>query len=128
VSGFGRIFEDLNEARVDYVLVGGIAMIRHGVVRATRDIDAVFDPIEENVDRIRGLIGRWSATRPDGSAVRIEEIRPERTIHLATPHGDLDLLSERVAAIPFARWKSAPTSKRWTGFLRRSVHCRTWSP
>jgi hypothetical protein len=85
MSGFGRILEDLNEAEVEYVLVGGIAMIRHGVVRATRDIDAVFDPTEENVDRIRGLIGRWSATRPDGSAVRIEEIRPERTIHLATP-------------------------------------------
>ncbi|HEX4753516.1 MAG TPA: nucleotidyl transferase AbiEii/AbiGii toxin family protein [Solirubrobacterales bacterium] len=88
MSGFGRILEDLNGAEVDYVLVGGIAMIRHGVVRATRDIDAVFDPTEENVDRIRGLIGRWSATRPDGSAVRIEEVRADRTIHLATPHGD----------------------------------------
>lgn len=44
MSGFGQILADLNEAGVDYVLVGGIAMIRHGVVRATRDVDAVFDP------------------------------------------------------------------------------------
>jgi hypothetical protein len=35
VSGFGRILEDLNADEVDYVLVGGIALIRHGVVRAT---------------------------------------------------------------------------------------------
>jgi hypothetical protein len=128
VSGFGRILEDLNEAGVEYVLVGGLAMIRHGVVRATRDIDAVFDPTEENVDRIRGLIGRWSATRPDGSAVRIEEVRPDRTIHLATPHGDLDLLSEKS---PLSRSRcsgSAPTSKRSMGFLRRSAHSPTSSP
>lgn len=28
-------------------------------------------------------------------------IAPDRTIHLATPHGDLDLLSETVAAVGF---------------------------
>jgi hypothetical protein len=55
VSGFGQILADLNDAEVEYVLVGGIAMIRHGVVRATRDIDAVFDPSQENLARIRGL-------------------------------------------------------------------------
>ena len=61
MSGFGRILEDLNAAEVDYVLVGGIAMIRYGVVRATRDI------------------------------------------HLATPEGDLDPLSDKIAGIPFPR-------------------------
>ncbi len=44
MSGFGQILEDLNRAGVRYVLIGGIALIRHGVVRATRDVDAVFDP------------------------------------------------------------------------------------
>jgi hypothetical protein len=77
VSGFGQILEDLNAAEVDYVLVGGIAMIRHGVVRATRDIDAVFEPSEHNVARIRGLIDQWKATRPDGSAISIDEVRSE---------------------------------------------------
>jgi len=115
VSGFGRILEDLNAAGVEYVLIGGIALIRHGVVRATRDIDAVFDPSEENVDRIRDLIGRWDATRPDGSPIRIEEVGPDRTIHLATPHGDVDLLSEKVAAIPYAGLKQRADVKRVDG-------------
>ena len=115
MSGFGRILEDLNEAGVEYVLVGGIAMIRHGVVRATRDIDAVFDPSMENVARIRDLISRWKATRPDGSPVRIEGIGPDRTIHLATPHGDLDLLSERIAGISFARLRERADVKRVDG-------------
>ncbi|MBK5218927.1 MAG: nucleotidyl transferase AbiEii/AbiGii toxin family protein [Thermoleophilia bacterium] len=86
---FGRILDDLNGAGVRYVLIGGIALIRHGVVRATRDIDAVFDPDPANVERIRALIEHWGATRPDGSPVQEDSVAGDRTIHLATPYGDL---------------------------------------
>lgn len=86
MTGFGRILDDLNRAGVRYVLIGGIALIRHGVVRATRDIDAVFDPDPDNVGRIRALIEEWGATRPDGSAVPDDGIAGDRTIHLATKH------------------------------------------
>lgn len=55
MTGFGQILDDLNGAGVRYVLIGGIALIRHGVVRATRDVDAVFDPDPSNVERIRTL-------------------------------------------------------------------------
>jgi len=94
VTGFGRILEDLNRAGVRYVLIGGIALIRHGVVRATRDVDAVVAPGSDNIERLRGLIAEWGATRPDGSAVPAESLAPGRQVHLATPHGDLDLLAE----------------------------------
>lgn len=102
MTGFGRILEDLNGAGVRYVLIGGIALIRHGVVRATRDIDAVFDPDSDNVDRIRALIDRWGATRPDGSPIAEEGIAGDRTIHLSTPYGELDFLSEAAAGLAFS--------------------------
>ena len=56
MTGFGRILEDLNREGVGYVLIGGIALIRHGVVRATRDVDAVFgpDPAERRPDPFAG--------------------------------------------------------------------------
>ena len=101
MTGFARILEDLNEAEVRYVLIGGIALIRHGVVRATRDIDAVFDPDPKNVGRIESLVSRWGATRPDGSPIPDGGISPDRSIHLATPMGDLDLVSEAVASFKF---------------------------
>lgn len=101
MSGFGRILEDLNEAEVRYVLIGGIALIRHGVVRATRDVDAVFDPDSGNVERIASLIKKWDATRPDGSPVPDAAVTGERSIHLVTPHGDLDLVTEKVAGVRF---------------------------
>lgn len=101
MTGFGRILRDLNEARVRYVLIGGIALIRHGVVRATRDIDAVFDPDLENVERIRSLAAKWGATRPDGSSIAEDSIAADRSIHLAMPLGELDLVSEKVAGFTF---------------------------
>ena len=102
MTGFGRILDDLNGAGIRYVLIGGIALIRHGVVRATRDVDAVFDPDPGNVERIRALVEQWGATRPDGSAIPKGGIAGDRTIHLSTPHGALDLLSEAAASVAFA--------------------------
>ena len=46
VTGFGQILADLDGAGVRYVLIGGIVLIRHGVVRMTRDIDVVLEPGE----------------------------------------------------------------------------------
>lgn len=115
MTGFGRILDDLNGAGVRYVLIGGIALISHGVVRATRDVDAVFDPDPENVERIRSLIDHWKATRPDGSAVPIDGIAADRTMHLATPHGEVDLLSERSTGIGFAELAARADSRRVDG-------------
>jgi predicted nucleotidyltransferase len=115
VTGFGQILNDLNCAGVRYVLIGGIALIRHGVVRATRDVDAVFDPDPSNVERIRTLIEQWGATRPDGSPIPEGSIAGDRTIHLATPHGDLDLLSENSASVGFAELLAGAETRRVDG-------------
>ena len=115
MTGFGQILEDLNDAGVRYVLIGGIALIRHGVVRATRDVDAVFDPDPSNVERIRVLVERWGATRPDGSPIPDGSIVGDRTIHLATPHGDLDLLAEKVATVSFVDLLARAETRRVDG-------------
>jgi predicted nucleotidyltransferase len=115
VTGFGRILDDLNGAGVRYVLIGGIALIRHGVVRATRDVDAVFDPDPSNVKRIQALIEQWEATRPDGSPIPAGSIVGDRTIHLATPHGDLDLLAENVATVGFSDLAARAETRRVDG-------------
>lgn len=115
MTGFGRILDDLNSAGVRYVLIGGIALIRHGVVRATRDIDAVFDPGADNVERIRSLVDRWGATRPDGSPIPEGGIAGDRTVHLSTQHGELDLLSETAAGMPFSELLGRAETRRVDG-------------
>jgi predicted nucleotidyltransferase len=115
MSGFGRILDDLNRAGVRYVLIGGIALIRHGVVRATRDVDVVLAPEPENIERLRALIVEWGATRPDGSPMSDDAVARGKTIHLATPHGELDLLAERLSPLSFAELSARSESRRVDG-------------
>ncbi|HYM53948.1 MAG TPA: hypothetical protein VES97_01190 [Solirubrobacteraceae bacterium] len=115
MSGFKRILTDLNDAGVRYVLIGGIALIRHGVVRATRDVDAIIAPDAENLERVRSLISAWAATRPDGSPVPADTVAPGKTISLATPHGDLDLLAERPPPLSFAELSARAEVRRVDG-------------
>ncbi len=42
--------------RVEYVLVGGIALALHGLVRATRDIDLFVAPSPDNVERAKAAL------------------------------------------------------------------------
>jgi predicted nucleotidyltransferase len=58
VSQFIPIFRLLNDAEVRYIVVGGIATILHGYVRATADVDLVIDlHTEEAQKAIRTLSG-----------------------------------------------------------------------
>lgn len=46
-----EIFAALNEAEVDYVIVGGLAVILHGYLRATADLDLVVGLAPDNCRR-----------------------------------------------------------------------------
>jgi hypothetical protein len=45
------IVQALNEAGVRYLIVGGLAVVAHGFVRFTADIDVVLDPDPESMRR-----------------------------------------------------------------------------
>ncbi len=44
-----RILAAFERQKVDYVLVGGMAMAAQGFVRATRDIDVVVSPAADDL-------------------------------------------------------------------------------
>lgn len=45
------IFRRLNEREVDYVVVGGVALVLHGVIRLTADLDLMVHLEEKNLTR-----------------------------------------------------------------------------
>ncbi|MFH1055151.1 MAG: hypothetical protein V1744_03530, partial [Candidatus Altiarchaeota archaeon] len=45
------VFKALNNAGVDYLVVGGVALVLHGVVRMTVDLDLVVDESEANLEK-----------------------------------------------------------------------------
>ena len=46
----------LGASAVEYVVIGGFAVIAHGVVRATDDLDIVPSPDRENLERLAPLL------------------------------------------------------------------------
>jgi hypothetical protein len=53
VRSFEAIVRALDAARVDYLVVGGLAVIAHGYERLTKDVDLVIGLERENI--VRGL-------------------------------------------------------------------------
>jgi predicted nucleotidyltransferase len=50
---FLEIIDALEKEKVDYVLIGGFAMVLYGMPRATQDIDIFIKHREENIERLQ---------------------------------------------------------------------------
>ena len=60
---------NLNTQEVKYVVIGGLAVIHFGYIRATGDIDLLVEDSPENIERLR----RALAYLPDGEADQIAD-------------------------------------------------------
>jgi hypothetical protein len=86
-----RVIASLNEAHVDYVVVGGVALNLHGLIRATEDLDIFVRPDAENIERLRrALRNVWSD--PDIDQITAEELCGEYpAVRYGPPEGALYL-------------------------------------
>jgi len=53
------IFRRLNENKVKYIVVGGLAVNFYGIPRMTYDIDLLLDLEEKNLSRFLALLKTW---------------------------------------------------------------------
>lgn len=60
------ILEQLVEAEVEYIVIGGVAVGFHGYVRATKDLDIVPAPDRRNLERLVGVL-RGLEAKLDGA-------------------------------------------------------------
>jgi len=116
VTGPGRLLEVLTNGGVRFVLVGGFAVIAHGVARATLDVDIVVEPSPESHER------RAAAMDDLGAPALVEDpiglypdLDPRDPFDLArgimirvpTPHGILDLVNRPLGAPDWTRLAAA---------------------
>jgi len=94
----------LNRHAVDYVVVGGVAAIRHGSRRTTRDLDIVPAPEAANHRRLAAALRELDAhlRGVDAHRLGIDPTDPAvlaggADLGLATDLGFLDVLQELVA-------------------------------
>lgn len=93
-----RILGVLDDHRVRYVLVGGLAAALHGAEYVTTDVDITPDTSEENLERLAEALRELDArirTADEPAGVPFEPeadlIARSQILNLTTDAGDLDL-------------------------------------
>lgn len=81
----------LNEAGVAYVVIGGVALNMHGLLRATEDLDLFVEPTAENVERLKAALrARWDD--PSIDEIDAEELCGDYpAVRYGPPRGQLYL-------------------------------------
>lgn len=99
-----RVLESLNKSGVDYVIVGGVAMNFHGLIRATEDLDLFVRPDPENIERLRSAL-RAVWADPDIEQITAQDLCGDYpVIRYGPPQGNLylDILTRLGEATVFA--------------------------
>ena len=95
---------ELNRAGVDYVVVGGVALNVHGLVRATEDLDIFVRPAVENIGKLRkALHAVWND--PEIEKITADDLCGDYpAVRYGPPQGTLylDILTRLGEATAFA--------------------------
>jgi predicted nucleotidyltransferase len=96
---FERLLQRLYEARVKFVLIGGLAAIAHGATTLTGDIDICYARDQENLEHLAQALApfhpRLRGVPPDlPFRLDLPTLRAGLNFTLTTDLADLDLLGE----------------------------------
>jgi len=104
---------------VDFVVVGGIAMIGHGSARTTSDLDICYSTNAANLEALGAALVELGATLrgivddvpfvPDAATLRRTSI-----LTLSSPDGDIDLLVTPPGSYDNLRTQADRIASPWT--------------
>ena len=96
---FREILGLLSEAKIDFILVGGLAAMAHGSAVVTLDVDVVYSRTPENIAKlVKALepVSPYLRGAPPGLPFSFDEqtVRMGLNFTLTTQLGDVDFLGE----------------------------------
>lgn len=87
------VVADANAAGLDYVVIGGFAVIAHGYFRATKDSDLLVPDGSETDEAILRFLDRTGATRlSDGKVLTKDEVAGAHHLRVDSRHGVIDIM------------------------------------
>jgi hypothetical protein len=103
-----RLLADLVEGGVDFVVIGGVAVVLQAQPRFTTDLDVCYAVEPANLERmarvLTGLNARLRGIDEDVPFVAdARALRRMQILTLTTDHGDIDLLVDPSGAPPYAQ-------------------------
>ena len=83
---FIKVFKAFDEHKVEYILIGGVALILHGIERLTRHIDIFVRMVPTNIKKLRKAL---YCVYEDLSIkeITLEELQNYPVIRYGTPDG-----------------------------------------
>lgn len=100
-----RILRTLAAHRVDYVLIGGLAVQTHGHVRTTNDADLIPAPEPTNLKRLAAALRELEARvlNPGQEDLQVDAgMLPRATLwQFSTPDGGIDVMHEVPGGRPY---------------------------
>jgi hypothetical protein len=112
----------LGRAEVDFVVVGGVAVVFQGYGRATKDLDITYATDADNLARLGAVLVALHA-RLRGVAEDVPFVPDARTLArkglltLDTDDGSLDLLADPPGAPPYATLRARADRVDLDGFI-----------
>jgi len=85
-TDFIQVLDAFDKHGVDYILIGGVAVVLHGMDRLTRDIDIFVKIVPENIDQLRKALH----TVFDDTSIEeitLSELNQYSVIRYGTPSG-----------------------------------------
>jgi predicted nucleotidyltransferase len=99
-----EIFKALARNRVNFVVIGGIAVQGHGYIRGTHDVDIIVEPTTLNTTRLSEALAELEAELRVPGSLRLSDphqLRSAPLIPTITKFGPLDVVHvEHVAGPP----------------------------
>ena len=92
-TDFIRVLDSFDKNKVEYVLIGGVAMVLQGMERLTRDIDIFVKMDSNNIELLRKSL---NSVFKDNSIeeITLEELSDYAVIRYGTPNGfNIDILT-----------------------------------
>ena len=98
-ENFSRLLRSLNAEGIPYLIIGGFAVILHGYVRATKDLDIWIEPDERHALALSRALRSINVSLPPVEAMY--QLRTASGLRLSANLDSIDLLF-RVAGVDFA--------------------------
>ena len=104
---FRRLLHALDDAKVEFVIVGGVAATLHGSARLTADLDIVYARSKENIRKLVHALAPlhpYLRGAPAGLPFHFDEatVRAGLNFTLTTDAGPLDVLGEIAGGFDYA--------------------------
>lgn len=120
------VIADANRAGLEYVVIGGFAVIAHGYFRATKDSDLLIPDGAETDEAVVRFLGLIDATRfSDGKVLNADDVSGAHHIRVDSRHGVIDLMRGGLPPLDYETVAAGAMEGTWRGSSFRVAALRS---